>query len=294
MRQELRYRLILGFGLAGVVIACVILDMARSSHQALLGLGVAGALAGGYEFTRLARHVLSADVRFIPIAVVTVLLVLEAYLHPQDTYIQAFGTQPVVPLILGLGMAWVILAQMFRHGSERFLTNVGLSLLGMLYLGIALNLLERLALLNDAGRNLNRGTQLVLLFLACLKLGDVAAFFGGRAFGRHRMAPRISPGKTWEGFAASFVGAQAGAFACAGLFDHFCTSQPFNAWWKYAVWAFILGPLGVAGDLAESCMKRDAAVKDSGSALPGFGGFLDVLDALILASPVAYALALAL
>ena len=60
------------------------------------------------------------------------------------------------------------------------------------------------------------------------------------------------------------------------------------------MWALVLGPLGVAGDLAESAMKRDAAVKDSGAAVPGFGGFLDILDALILAAPVAYLLALVL
>ncbi len=71
-------------------------------------------------------------------------------------------------------------------------------------------------------------------------------------------------------------------------------TDPFDAVWKPALWAVVLAPLGVLGDLAESCMKRDAAVKDSGSALPGFGGFLDVLDAILIAAPVAYTLALVL
>jgi phosphatidate cytidylyltransferase len=199
-------------------------------------------------------------------------------------------SQPLVPLLLMLGLVWVVLAQMLRHATERFFANVGATMLGMVYLGVALNLLERLALVDEV-HNYNRGTQLVLLFLAATKLGDVAAYFGGRAFGRHKMAPRISPGKTWEGFAFSFLGSLGGVYLFDWLLAVSCPHTPFDAWWKPAVWALLLGPLGVAGDLAESCMKRDAAVKDSGTALPGFGGFLDILDALILAAPVAYLLA---
>ena len=139
-----------------------------------------------------------------------------------------------------------------------------------------------------------RGTQLVLLFLATVKMGDIGAYFGGRTFGKHKMSPRISPGKTWEGFAFSFVGAIGGAYLFTWGLTATCAHAPFDGWWQPLVWALVLGPLGVAGDLAESAMKRDAAVKDSSNVVPGFGGFLDILDAVILAAPVAYLLALVL
>ncbi len=182
---------------------------------------------------------------------------------------------------------------MSRLGAERFFANVGAAVLGIAYLGVAFSLLMHLALLGRDGQP-GRGTQLVLVFLATVKLGDVCAYFGGRAFGRRKLAPRISPGKTWEGFAASFVGAIGGAYLMCAILAAACAQPPFAGWWQPAVWGLVLGPLGVAGDLAESCMKRDAAVKDSGAAVPGFGGILDILDALILAAPVAYLLGVAL
>jgi phosphatidate cytidylyltransferase len=301
MRPELRNRLLLGSGMGLVAVLGVVIDLMRDSHQAMLVLGLAGVLAGSREFARLARQTLAAEVQLAPMLVVGVLMVLEAHLH-RSFSIDA-GTsrwllrvlldgpsQPLVPLLLALGLVWVVLVQMLRHATERFFANVGATMLGLVYLGVAINLLERLALVDEV-HNYNRGTQLVLLFLAATKLGDVAAYFGGRAFGRHKMAPRISPGKTWEGFAFSFLGSLGGVYLFDWLLAVCCQHTPFDAWWKPAVWALLLGPLGVAGDLAESCMKRDAAVKDSGTALPGFGGFLDILDALILAAPVAYLLA---
>ena len=90
------------------------------------------------------------------------------------------------------------------------------------------------------------------------------------------------------------VGSVGGTYLFTFILSTLYVHQPFASWWQPAVWALVLGPIGVAGDLAESCMKRDAAVKDSGAAVPGFGGFLDILDALILTAPAAYLLALVL
>lgn len=299
MRAELRYRLIFGITIAGLVIGAVAHDMARASHLGLLVVGLIFAVAGCIEFTRLARsHATHA--RLAPLVVVVVALVFEAHLHRGPLSLAdgsvitlSDGGLPLVALILGLGLLWTVMAQMFRYATENFFANVGSTLFGMIYLGISVHMLQRLAL-SDSPDNVYRGTQLVLLFLATTKLGDVAAYFGGRTCGRHKMSPRISPGKTWEGFAFSFVGAIGGAYVFTWMLALTCDHQPFDAWWKPLVWALVLGPLGVAGDLAESAMKRDAAVKDSGTAVPGFGGFLDILDALILSSPIAYLLALVL
>lgn len=157
-------------------------------------------------------------------------------------------------------------------------------MLGIAYIGIPFLLLQRLA-------ELPHGTQLLLVFIAAVKLGDVTAFFGGKALGRNKMCPSISPGKTWEGFACSFIGAIGGSYLFAWLPTCWGFEPPFPSWWQAAVWGLVLGPLGVLGDLAESCMKRAARMKDSGASMPGFGGILDILDALIIAAPAAYVLA---
>lgn len=313
MRPELRNRLMFGFPIAALVIGAVAHDLIRGSHWGILALGIIAGISGSIEFTRLARaHATHA--RLAPLLVIVVVLVLEAHaIHPQSlgwlvppyppylpgndpldsNSFSGWHALPLIPLILGFGLLWTVLAQMFRYATENFFANVGSTLFGMIYLGISLHLLQQLALIESAD-SAYRGTQLVLLFMATVKMGDIGAYFGGRAFGKHKMSPRISPGKTWEGFAFSFVGAIGGAYLFTWALTATCAHAPFDGWWQPLVWALVLGPLGVAGDLAESAMKRDAAVKDSSNVVPGFGGFLDILDALILAAPVAYLLALVL
>ena len=301
MRPELRNRLIFGFTIAALVIGTVAHDLIRGSHWGILVLGIIAGISGSIEFTKLARaHATHA--RLAPLVVVVVLLVVAAHLpaladpNAEIRWLPIASdlvSLPLIALILGFGLMWTVLAQMFRYATENFFANVGSTLFGMIYLGISLHLLQQLALI-ETSDSAYRGTQLVLLFMATVKMGDIGAYFGGRAFGTHKMSPRISPGKTWEGFAFSFVGAIGGAYLFTWALTATCAHAPFDGWWQPLVWALVLGPLGVAGDLAESAMKRDAAVKDSSNVVPGFGGFLDILDAMILAAPVAYLLALVL
>ncbi len=113
-------------------------------------------------------------------------------------------------------------------------------------------------------------------------IGDTGAYYVGRRWGRHRMAPRVSPKKSWEGAAASVaVAMAAGAVYAAYLIP--------QVWWPHAaVLAAVVNAAGQIGDLAESAMKRGAAVKDSGTILPGHGGFLDRVDSTLFALPVLY------
>lgn len=299
MNVELRNRLLFGAVLIIIVGAAVACDVANGSRWGIFALGLAAVLLGAREFTRLAR-VHAARVRLAPMILVSLGLVAEAHLHPGGV-LQAMwpesasrlSAQPVVPLLLGAGLLWTTLSQMAsRAPIERFFANVGGTLFGMVYLGLCFNQIERLAIL-AAPDDAARGLQLLACFLVAVKCGDIAAFFGGKAFGRHKMCPAISPGKTWEGFACSFAGSVGGTLAICALFAANGAS-PFAGWWQPVVWGLVLGPLGAAGDLAESCMKREAAMKDSGRGAPGFGGYLDLLDAVILAAPVAYLLALVL
>ena len=299
MTSELRNRLLFGAFLVLMVGALVVFDVLTAGRWGILALGLAAVLLGSREFTRLAR-VHAARVRLAPMIAVSLALVAEAHLHPGGALAALLPAAaarlapvPLVPLLLGAGLLWTVLSQMAsRQPTERFFANVGGSLFGMIYLGLCFNLLERLAILGDAAHP-ERGLQLVACFLVAVKCGDIAAFFGGTNFGRHKMCPGISPGKTWEGFACSFAGSIGGTLLISWLFA-LSGAPTFAGWWQPVVWGVVLGPLGAAGDLAESCMKREAAMKDSGRGAPGFGGYLDLLDAIILAAPVAYLLALAL
>jgi len=118
------------------------------------------------------------------------------------------------------------------------------------------------------------------------KAGDIGAYTAGRLFGRHKMTPALSPKKTWEGFAGGLAASVLVAFLPACFFT---TPHVVDNTALFALgFGLTVGLAAVAGDLAESLLKRDAGLKDAGSAVPGFGGILDVLDSVLFAAPVAY------
>jgi phosphatidate cytidylyltransferase len=121
--------------------------------------------------------------------------------------------------------------------------------------------------------------DLILLLFVIVWVGDSAAYYGGRAFGRHPLAPKISPKKTVEGAIAGLMGSIV-AGAIAGVVF---LGEP---WLSIVVISGVTGVVGQIGDLAESALKRSAGVKDSSSILPGHGGILDRLDSLFFAAPV--------
>jgi phosphatidate cytidylyltransferase len=133
------------------------------------------------------------------------------------------------------------------------------------------------------------------------KCGDIAAYFTGRFFGRHRMTPALSPKKTWEGFAGGLVGAAAAAVALDwfhldkeavvhGDLPRLFSAHPvmIGGAWTALGFGVTVGLAGVFGDLAESLIKRDCRRKDAAQTVPGFGGVLDVVDSVLFAAPVAY------
>ncbi len=148
------------------------------------------------------------------------------------------------------------------------------ALLGVIYLGLPGGVLIRWrAELGFAG---------LLWFLAAIWMNDIAAYFVGLAAGRHKMAPAISPGKSWEG---GLTGA-----AAAGLTAALGSAALGLGPWTGVLLGIMASVTSQAGDLFESAMKRRAGVKDSGALLPGHGGILDRFDGLLVASPVAYVL----
>jgi phosphatidate cytidylyltransferase len=133
-----------------------------------------------------------------------------------------------------------------------------------------------------------RGVHWLFFALALNWFGDSVAYYVGRAFGKHRLAPVVSPKKSWEGAAGSVAGSIVFGVIYLGYF------QPQVALWKIALIAAVANMAGQVGDLAESAMKRGAGVKDSGHILPGHGGLLDRVDSSLFALPVVYALSLLL
>lgn len=134
----------------------------------------------------------------------------------------------------------------------------------------------------DAGSE--QGFMLALALLLMVWGNDVFAYFGGKTFGKHRMAPTISPKKTWEGFGAGLLGALAGFAICSFLIPLELPLAPLQG-----IPAIMLVSIfGPAGDLTASKLKRAGHLKDTSSALPGHGGFFDRFDALILTAPVFY------
>jgi len=137
------------------------------------------------------------------------------------------------------------------------------------------------------------GIFFMIYTLAVVVWSDAGAYFAGRAYGRRKLAPKISPGKSVEGaIGGVFAGTLAG-FLAKGFFDAFwpALSHPFG-WGAALVFGLLISLAAIVGDLVESLLKRDAAVKDTGTLLPGFGGVLDRIDSPLLAIPVTYYLLL--
>src|SRR5919197_774960 len=158
---------------------------------------------------------------------------------------------------------------------------VGSTVMGAAWIGLGLGHLILLRRMHDEPRLL-AFTVLLTVFAA-----DTFAFFGGRLFGRHKMAPTLSPGKTWEGF---FVGSLVGMFV--SFVALYLDRDQYLVMWQAVVLGLVVVLAAAAGDLFESMLKRDLQVKDTGNLLGGHGGVLDRVDALLLASAAAFYLVL--
>ena len=179
---------------------------------------------------------------------------------------------------------WIVIAPLWLASRWKPVSTAGMAVAGWIALlgaWVALGTLQA------------HSPWLVLAAMAVVWIADTAAYFAGRAFGKHKLAPTISPGKTWEGVAGALVAVAIYALALVPLATAGGHSGPVSGA-AVIVWvmlALVLVALSVEGDLFESLLKRHAGVKDSGRLLPGHGGILDRIDALIAAMPPAALLA---
>lgn len=202
-----------------------------------------------------------------------------------------FGVRfaPYLPALLILLVIFSLLRELIRRRPQPIL-NIGTTLLGAVYVGWLSSYMTLLhgihldptkqSLLVPPIHGTTPGEWIVLFVTVCTYLSDTGALFIGRAFGKRKMAPSVSPGKTWEG--------SMGGLACSviggGLFGYWLHLPLHHA----LILAFLCGASGQIGDLCESALKRDLGVKDFGTVMPGHGGILDRIDSMLFSAPLAY------
>jgi phosphatidate cytidylyltransferase len=255
--SALRSRIATALLLATLVIVVLIyLPPAVASVLIILAIFAAGWEWGG--FVRLQ----SAAARFAYATGIVLLLIASEVLARDPARLE---------LLLRAAALWWLVAFVWLAIRAQAGGRVAAGVVGFLVLVPAGLGLEYLVGLQPNG-------QLLLLYLLVLiAAADVGAFFGGRRFGRRKLAPHVSPGKTWEGFAAGMLAAAGVGAAGTLMFD-----VPF---WPWLFLCELVALVSVVGDLTESMFKRHVGLKDSGSLLPGHGGVLDRIDSLTAAAP---------
>ncbi len=201
----------------------------------------------------------------------------------------AWASPEMVTFWIAAALVAAVGAQARRRQTAGAAVNVGATLLPVLYVGLLASYLVRLRV--EIGGS--AGVAILLYTVLLVKINDVGAFFIGRSLGRHKLIPWLSPKKTWEGFAGGLVVTIIVAVAVGlGLLRRTCPegAAPGLLAVRLAGVGLVLALCSVAGDLTASLLKRDAEVKDSGRAIPGMGGVLDVLDSPLVAAPVAWLL----
>lgn len=241
----------------------------------LVALAVAAVAAlAAWEFLGLAKSSGANPPRVAVLVAIAALFAANFALDQRDQ----------IAAILGiLSLALLVYCTFFRP-VEQMLANASTAIFCLFYVGMTLVTLPAL-------REETNGPSLVAFLLCVVWAGDIAALYIGRAWGRHKMAPSLSPNKTWEGTLGSLAGSLLVAGALLGLarlfemWDKVWLSYPEDLWYWLGL-AVLINAAAQVGDLAESALKRSAGVKDSGDLLPGHGGVLDRIDALLLAAPV--------
>ena len=197
--------------------------------------------------------------------------------HRGPARVNDFETVFLILFVLGL-----CVRQFVSKTNTKGILAISTTLLGLMYVPWLLNFIQKIHFFPDLDGN---GKYYVLYFILVTKFSDTGAYVVGSLIGRHKMIPRISPGKTWEGFGGAIV-ISTGASV---LFAALAGPRLAGMNWMHAVLlGIVLSTAAVVGDLIESLFKREAGVKDSGQFFPGIGGILDLLDSLLFNAPLMY------
>jgi phosphatidate cytidylyltransferase len=192
---------------------------------------------------------------------------------------------PLMALVLAVILVIGAEMQRFRQ-SGTAVVNMALGIFTLVYVGLLVSFLALLRLLHNS----EWGLFALVSVLAVTKLADTGAYAFGRMAGRHKMTPLLSPGKTWEGAAGGVLTACVASWACFHFLGPWMVTQGYREPPLAAslLYGLILAAAGMHGDLAESLLKRDMQRKDSSTWLPGLGGVLDIVDAVLVSAPCGY------
>lgn len=239
---------------------------------AIAGVAIAAGLFEFYSLTKKLELKADAGIGYLGMAALFIGFVFDA---------PAKAPEMLVATLAGV-LILLLITQTFRFQKDfsKMLTGVGVTMLGVLYVVFLGGFLVSMRVGFETKPELS--TDLLSYFFLIIFGSDAGAYFAGRALGKHKLAPGISPGKTIEGLIGGLIAAAGfAALATATFFPElpYLYSIPL---------AIVLAAVGVLGDLCESAMKRGSGSKDAGSIIPGHGGFLDRLDSLLFGAPILY------
>ena len=199
------------------------------------------------------------------------------FFYRQHDFVQlSYDFDILILLVFALG---VFIRQFPQKLNPQGIETMAVTLFGLIYVAWLGNFITRINFDTPNGR------YFVMLLVVVTKFTDIGAYLVGSTLGRHRMIPRISPKKTWEGTAGGLAFAVGGAFLCLQVMPDKMTGVTGA---HAVVIGLLLGAAAVVGDLAESLIKREAGVKDSSTILPGHGGCLDMIDSLLFTAPLLF------
>lgn len=261
----LKARVISALIMAPLVI-CGVLFLDNPVFSSILG---AIALAGVWEWSHL-----------IPLKTMTGRVIYTAAIAVLMWLLWLTGLELLIKPLLLVAFVWWLCALLWLSrpelGAQASLLNSSLKMVA----GV-LVILPAWAALSTLHAHGERGPTLTLMLLMLVWLADIGAYFAGRQWGKRKLAPAISPGKTWEGVYGGLLASLLFAAIAGGLFSH-------SLRWTLAFMliSLIAAMFSVAGDLLESLMKRQSGIKDSGNIIPGHGGIFDRIDSLVAAAPM--------
>ena len=265
--------------ISGVVLLGIVLGAAYGGAYAYGAFLLLIVVVGMWEFYNIAAATGASPHRTLGLAAGIVLFITSFFIF--DGFVSDMRSADSVDMLIGgilyfSGLIPLCFVVELFYDSETPLRNVATTLMGIFYVAYPMALMLFIPILITGEWQ----PESFLFYLFIVWGNDVFAYLTGIAFGKHKMAPRISPKKSWEGF----VGGVAGAMAM-GAIGSFVVGGPLGMWLGLAA---VVAVTSVFGDFVESMFKREADIKDSGRIMPGHGGVLDRFDALLISSPFAF------
>ncbi len=284
----LKYRIPAALIMSAVFVGCLYLDTHYRSSLALSSFFAVGVVIVLREFFAMAEAKGAKPMVLFGI----IMAVCLTFAHDRWCWEKWHNATRSVPDLMSTVLALCVIGTCALQGARKSpkdaISNIGITLFGWIYvwfLPAFMIKIRHLGVPGASGWNYD-GTELVAITLLVAKFSDIGGFFTGRFIGKHKLSPIISPKKTWEGAAGGVLFSVVFALLVRTFYPH-SVLMAFS-FETVILFGVAMAISSLLGDLLASCIKRDCEVKDSGGAVPGFGGLLDVADSLMIASPIAY------